>query len=620
MNFRKIILNKVYFSADILLFVFIISIKMLQYDKYINPAGHTFKYLFPPIAASVFVIVGISLIFKRRTRYKVLLGADIAISIILFADTVYFGYFKDIISAGAIRNSFLIKDVSASVTSLIRPVFFLYFIDILILIPLSIFYKKHLKDNSRIRLRAAMSIIVILISVSMDAGYFNKLAKDQPNLFETMSNKLYIAEILGNVNYHAADAYSYIVTSLGKSKLPEGREKDIKTFLTGMDTQNEPKMKGVGEGKNLIMIQVEALQQFVINKSVNGQEITPNLNKFINRSLYFDNFYYQVAEGNTSDAEFMVNNSLYPAASGAAYYRYANDTLDSLPSKFNSVGYYTSVMHGNSEGFWNRNVMYKTMKFDDFYGEKSFDMSERIGLGLSDKAFLNQAITKMDTFKQPFYNFMITLSSHHPFDGGGAFGSYDVGDMKGTLLGSYLQAIHYTDAQLGTFFDELEKKGYLDNSIIILYGDHYAMPKQSEKDLYKFLGESNASDFTWFQYQKVPFLIHFPGDKNKGTDHTVAGQMDVLPTISNMFNINQNNYFGRDMLNVGNRFLIFRNGSFINGKYLYISSNNTYYDENTGEKVEEDDKLKAIRDEAQLELSYSDNILDHNLLKDLDEN
>lgn len=620
MRIYKTIMNKILAYIDIVLFVPIAVIKMLQYDKYINPVGYAFKYIWPPIAASVFVIVGISLLFKRRTRYKVLLAADIIISIILFADTVYFGYFKDIISTGAIRNSFLLKDVSSSVANLIKPIFFLYFADIIILLPCTRFYKKYKEDASRFLLRAVIAAVVIVISVSADAKYFIKLDKEQPNLFETMSNKMYIAMILGNVNYHAVDVYSYVTTTIGKAKLPEGRTDDIKTFLSTADKESNPNLKGMGEGKNLIVIQVEALQQFVINRSVNGQEITPNLNKFLKRCLYFDNFYYQVSEGNTSDAEFMVNDSLYPAASGAAYYRYANDKLDALPSKFNQKGYYTSVMHGNAEGFWNRNVMYKSMKFDDFYGEKSFNMTEKIGLGLSDKAFLDQAISKMDTFKQPFYNFMITLSSHHPFEADGAFDNYDVGSMKGTLLGNYLQAIHYTDTQLGDFFDKLEKKGYLDNSIIMLYGDHYAMPKQSESDLYKFVGETNQSDFTWLQYQKVPFMIHFPVDGNKGINHIVAGQMDVMPTISNLFNIDQSSCFGRDMLNRQDRFLIFRNGSFINGKYVYISSNNTYYDENTGKTVQEDDNLKSLRDEAQLELSYSDDILDHNLLKKLDEN
>ncbi len=619
MNLQNNIIKKIYGSVDIVIFVIAVTVKMLQYDKYINPGGYSFRNICPPILASVFIVVGFSTMFKKRTRYKVLIAVNIIFSLIIFADTVYFGYFKDIISTGALRNSFLLKDVSSSVKSLIKPSFFLYIIDIVILIPCMKFYKANTKDTSKFVLRGAVSLAIIALALTADAKYFIKLDKEQPNLFQTMSNKLYIAMILGNVNYHAVDAYSFITTSLGKTKLAEGREEDIKTFLQVSEKKPNLNLSGAGEGKNLIVIQVEALQQFVINRSVNGQEITPNLNKFLKRSLYFDNFYYQVAAGNTSDAEFMVNNSLYPAASGAAYFRYANVNLDALPWKFNEKGYYTSVMHGNSEGFWNRNVMYKSMKFDDFYGEKSFDMSDRLGLGLSDKAFLTQAIDKMDTFDQPFYNFMITLSSHHPFEAEGVFDSYDVGDMKGTLLGNYLQAIHYTDTQLGEFLDKIEKKGYLDNSIVMLYGDHYAIPKQDEEALYKFTDEKNPGDFTWFNYQKVPFMIHFPQDGNSGVNHTISGQMDVLPTISNLFNIDKENCFGKDMLNDEDRFLIFRNGSFIKENYLYISSNNAYYDIITGEKLPENDKLKAIRDEAQLQLSYSDDILDHDLLKKIED-
>lgn len=136
-----------------------------------------------------------------------------------------------------------------------------------------------------------------------------------------------------------------------------------------------------------------------------GQEVTPNLNKWINKSMYFDNYFYQVAAGNTSDAEFLSNNSLYPAVSGAAYYMYSGNQFKSLPNTLQDKGYYTAAMHGYKDGFWNRNVMYKAQKFQDFHGESTYNIDEQVGLGLSDKSFFNQSLEKIKTFKQPFYSF-----------------------------------------------------------------------------------------------------------------------------------------------------------------------------------------------------------------------
>jgi phosphoglycerol transferase MdoB-like AlkP superfamily enzyme len=607
--------NYIVYNADVLLFIILVSLKTLQYGKFINSSGYTLKHTSPPVLASTASIAAVAIFFRKLTRIKFLLLMDFIISFILFADTIYFIYFKDIISAAAIRNSFLLKDVGTSVFSVIRPQFFLYFLDLITFIPILKFYSKSQSVDCCIEKRTAIAFLVLSISVTLNVKYFEELTKEQPRLLSTMSNKIYIAKVLGNLNFHVIDTYKYISTHSGKSKLTEVRKKEIETFLASKSSKEVKMLKAVGRGKNLIVIQVEALQQFIINNKVNGEEITPNLNKFIKKSLYFDNFYYQVAEGNTSDAEFMVNNSLYPAASGAAYYRYSNVNYSSLPAKLKEVGYYTSVLHGNSEGFWNRNVMYKSMHFDDFYGESSFNMDERIGMGLSDESFLNQTLIKLDHFKKPFYSFLVTLSSHHPYKGNKNFDEFKVGQLEGSMLGDYLKSIHYADTQLGNFLNRLKEKGYWENSIIVIYGDHNAMPKQKDEEVFKFLGQEYIDDVAWLKQQKVPFLIHFPGDKNKGINHTLCGQMDVLPTLVNIFDLKETPCFGRDIMNRKDRFLIFRNGSLTDGNFVYIASSDTFYDMNTGSIITDREKLVKFKEEAMLQLGYSDDILDHNLIQ-----
>lgn len=606
----------VYSSLDVLIIVFLIVAKVLYYGRQVSPDYFNAATLRPPVIASILPIVAIILLLKENKRVKALFILDLIVSVILFSDTAYYRYFKDIISVGAIKNGTLLGGVFSCLPTLIKFKDLLYLLDLILLLPLVRVFSKKKKNSLNGIARFTIFLLVFFTGVLMDGKYIYKLSLDQPMLISTMSNKLYLTKILGNINYHAIDLYNYAGNYISsKQSVSTETKQNIKTYLQSADSNSGVVLKNIGNGKNLIMIQVEALQQFVINKKVNGKEITPNLNKWINKSLYFDNYFYQVSSGNTSDAEFMSNNSLYPAESGAAYYRYTDDTLDSLPIELGTKGYSTAAFHGYTESFWNRNIMYKTEGFNTFYGESSYTADEQVGMGLSDKSFLNQSISKIKTLKEPYYSFLITLSSHYPFNDVKGYGNFNVGEYEGTLMGDYLKGIHYTDEQLGTFLDELEKDGTLDNSIVVLYGDHNAIPKEYIDQLYKFENITNATDLDWYQLQKVPMFIHFPKDANSGVNHNYSGQMDLYPTLANMFNLNLKYTFGKDILNSSSENVIFRNGSYTDGKVFYVSWSNTYYDIATGKTIAETEELKKKKEEALKELNYSDDILNHNLIK-----
>ncbi|WP_315116531.1 LTA synthase family protein [uncultured Clostridium sp.] len=601
---------------EVVSFFIIVTVKVLYYGKQISPEFFNILFLQPPVMASILPIVAIGYLFKNNGRKNFFYIMNIIITLILFADTVYYRYFKDVISIAAVRDSFLLKSVASSVGALIKPIDFLYFLDIILLIPLMRVMKNIERKEFKFKLRFMIFIVIFSLGVAFDGGYIYKLSKDQPLLIKTMSNKLYLTKVLGNINFHVLDSYNFVTNKINRSKkIPQDRKEEVQSFLKEKSKTNRVNLAGEGEGKNLIVIQVEALQQFVINKKVNGEEITPNLNKWINKSMYFDNLFYQVASGNTSDAEFMVNNSLYPAASGAAYYQYTGNTLNSLPKALKEKQYQTAAFHGYIEGFWNRNVMYQTEGFDKFYGEHSFELNEKVGLGLSDESFFNQSYEKIKNLKQPFYSFMVTLSSHFPYDGGEGYGNFQAEDYEDTLLGNYFRGIHYTDKQLGMFLDKLEKDGMMDNSIIVIYGDHSAIPKDYAEELYKFEGVDNPTDLDWYQYQKVPMLIHFPKDEHKGVNSTYSAQMDVYPTLANLFNLPNKYMLGKDILNSSESTVIFRNGSFTDGKIFYISWSNQYYDIASGDVIPETEELKKIKEKALEELRYSDDILNYNLIK-----
>ncbi|AWI03378.1 LTA synthase family protein [Clostridium drakei] len=600
---------------DVILFIILVCAKSLIYGRQLESGYFSYTSLLYPIFASVIILVSFSLILNSKARTKFLYICNLIITIFFISDLNYFRYFKDVISIPVLINGFQLGAVKSSVSSIIKFTDFFYALD-LIFIPIIINKYKSEKAEITNKLSKILIFSVLLIlGIIIDTHNFYFLSKDQPKLLTTMYNKVYITKKLGSINYHYLDFYNFVSFNISrKSPVSKSEKTAIQTFFQDNSSHNN-NLNGTAKGKNLIMIQVEALQEFVINSKIDGKEITPNLNKWIKRSEYFNNFYYQISAGGTSDAEFMTNNSLYPASSGAAYFLYCGNEFNAMPKSFKDSGYNTAAFHGFRESFWNRNVVYKKFGFDNFYGEKSYNIDENVGLGLSDKSFLNQSIDKIEKMNKPYYSFLITLSSHFPYDDVDNYGNFNVGSFEGSLFGDYLKSIHYTDEQLGVFFDKLEEKGILKDSVVVLYGDHYAIPKEHEQELCKFLNKSSLSDIEWLKLQKVPMMIHFPDESIKGVNTIYSGQMDIYPTMANLFSLSDKSFMGKDLFNSSQGNIIFRDGSFIYNNYYYVSQKNSYYNMSTNQEIDETDSLKKKKEDVLNQLQYSDEILKHNLLK-----
>lgn len=600
---------------DVILFIILICAKALIYGRQLESGYFSYTSLLYPIFASVIILVSFSLILNSKIRTKFLYICNLIITIFFISDLNYFRYFKDVISIPVLINGFQLGAVKSSVSSIIKFTDFFYALD-LIFIPIIINKYKSEKAEITSKLSKILIFSVLLIlGIIIDTHNFYFLSKDQPKLLTTMYNKVYITKKLGSINYHYLDFYNFVSFNISrKSPVSKSEKTAIQTFFQN-NSSHSNNLNGVAKGKNLIMIQVEALQEFVINSKIDGKEITPNLNKWIKRSEYFNNFYYQISAGGTSDAEFMTNNSLYPASSGAAYFLYCGNEFNAMPKSFKDSGYNTAAFHGFRESFWNRNVVYRKFGFNNFYGEKSYNIDENVGLGLSDKSFLNQSIDKIEKMNKPYYSFLITLSSHFPYDDVDNYGNFNVGSFEGSLLGNYLKSIHYTDEQLGMFFDKLEEKGILKDSVVVLYGDHYAIPKEHEQELCKFLNKNSLSDIEWLKLQKVPMMIHFPDESIKGVNTIYSGQMDIYPTMANLFSLSDKSFMGKDLFNSSQGNVIFRDGSFIYNNYYYVSQKNSYYNMSTNQEIDETDSLKKKKEDVLNQLQYSDEILKHNLLK-----
>ena len=294
---------------------------------------------------------------------------------------------------------------------------------------------------------------------------------------------------------------------------------------------------GIFEGKNVIVIHAESMQTFPMNLKFNDQEVTPNMNKLASEGIFFSNFYSQVGVGTSSDAEFTFNTSLMPSTSGTVFVNYFNRTYVSIPQLLKEKGYYTYSMHGNTGDFWNRNTMHKNLGYDKFYSKDSYVIDETIGLGLSDKSFFSQSVEIMKEVKEneegPFYTLLITLTNHTPFSDLELIDEFpttidvQIGNqtitreyLNNTTMGNYLRSVHYADEAIGEFIEKLDKEGLLENTVLIIYGDHDARLEYNDYNLLynydpisdRILTEEDEGYVTYNKYtyeldKKVPFIV-----------------------------------------------------------------------------------------------------------------
>lgn len=602
-----------------IIYTLILLLKLFYFSSQIGNGQIGFL---PGVATlgSLLILTSINFMFKPKAKLWYMNILNILITLIVFSNVMFYRYFKDLISIPLLAQASVVGDVGSSMFQLLHYSDLLLLADIIILpIIIKVMKGKAWVEESR-QHTLWMAASFCAIGAIMVLSSFHQLVKSQPTILQTFYDRVYVAQNVGVLNYHGADAYAFVEQSLDESSVLDAQKKQeiFDFFKVKNQDSNSKQLFGAGKGKNLVVIQLEAMQQFVINKSVNGQEITPNLNKLAASGIYLDNYYYQTAGGGTSDAEFTANVSMFPMKEGAVYIRKPGNYYYSLPIKLKEAGYSTLAMHGYKSGFWNRSVIYKNIGFDEFYSKDNMEENELLGMGISDKDFFKQAAEKLKTQKKPFHAFLITLSSHFPYNNDKSkYSSFNVGEYKDSLLGDYLEAVHYTDEALGQFVEELQNSGMLDDTVLAIYGDHHGIPKDNESDLGKFLGKKSFTSMEWQQLQKVPMIIKVPG-VDKRIVSTVGGGVDFMPTILNIMGTSDNNQpsLGRDLLNAEEGLVTLRNGSFVTKDMVYISNENKCYDALTG-KVLEVSRYKDEKQESERLLDYSDTIIKFDMVEEI---
>lgn len=510
-------------------------------------SGSTFNILFTEMP---FIWILFCLVEWLATKRKlpVYLGINLAVTALFFAVVMYYKYYGVIATYRALEQVNQVTAVKNSVFSLLQPYYLFLFTDV-VLIGLYLFLgRKAAEWKNHAARKERRSVVTALFAFSLFLCLFNVL----PN--RASMSELKKAEQMGIIGY---EAYTLLADEEKQQFVPAAEiTQDRIDRLKGIQAPKNPQLWQAAKGRNVIVIQMESLQNFLINLKVDGQEVTPNLNKLVRENFYFNQFYQQVGQGNTSDAEFVVNTSMYIPRRGAATMSYVDHDLPSLPRLMKAQGYDTATFHTNVVEFWNRGALYKAVGFDRYYDQSFFGTDNTVFFGPMDEVLYEKTsaeLAKMQAAGKPFYAHVISMTAHHPFTTPAELDKIALPEeYRDNLVGNYLRAQSYADYALGKFIDELKANGVYDNSLVVLYGDHVGLPVYSlEKQEKELLEGLFGREYSYADMFNIPLVIASPGITYPAVFGQTGGQVDVLPTIANLTGAALDNqlHFGQDLLN-----------------------------------------------------------------------
>ena len=564
------------------------------------------------------LILSIFLFFKGKKAYWFIFIGGFLLTFLLYANVVYFRFFSDFLTFSTLNQASNVESMGGAVSASFKWYDFVYFLDTIVYLFILIFKRSWLDK------RVFSKKFVPVVMAASIALFFLNLAfaeTDRPELLTRTFDHKYLVKYLGPYNFTVYDGVKTIQNNQQKALASEDDLTRVLNYTKQKNTEPNPEYYGIAKKKNIIKIHLESFQTFLINKKVNGKEVTPFLNKLSTGNddfRYYPNFFHQTGQGKTSDSEFTMDNSLYGLPQGSAYSLKGDNTYQSLPAILDQKeGYTSDVMHGDYKTFWNRDQMYKHFGIDKFYDATYYDMSDEnvVNLGLKDKPFFKASAEYQSKMKQPFYSHLITLTNHYPFTLNSEDASIDKPNTGDSTVDGYIQTAHYLDQALEQYINDLKTKGLYDDSVIMIYGDHYGISENHNNAMEKLLGEQiTPAKFT--DLNRTGFWLKIPG-KNGTVDETYAGQVDVMPTILHLVGIDSKNYLmlGTDMLSKDHNDVIpFRNGDFITKDYKFV--NGKVYSNKNNELITTPPKdLEKNKKQVEKDLEMSDDVLNGDLFR-----
>ena len=638
----KKVLTDRWFKNYIFLFTNFILIEILF--TYIDGASIT-KSIIRIIAFNSLI----ALIFSFLTSF-----ANYKLNKVLNAIIVFIATFYAFIQLGF--NNFLgvyaslntstqlgaVKDYVREFILSFKWTYYLELIPFILSVVFLIVTKNILKNDFKERkLWKRLVTFLVLVILSCGVYYGTLKAKFLQNKFQTIKNidlfrypdpPTMAVRQLGIIAFGISDVKNYIIPTALSEEIKEYKKQEqiqndftrkiddramesvianekndsynsINKYFISQEITPKNSMTGLFEGKNLIVIMMESANDIFIN-----EEYYPNFYKLYNEGWHWENNYSprnSCSTGNNELSGLISQYSIYNFCT-ANYYKY-NTYFTSMFNLFNNAGYYTTSYHNYTEAYYYRATIHPNLGVQKYYGVQALGIPyQSYYRDWSSDADLMDAYLKIvDTFEegQPFMSWITTVSGHQPYSISSILGDKYLGDFKDTGypmdIKRYMSKLKELDKGLGILIDGLEERGILDDTVIVLYGDHYPYGI-SKNNINKVLDY----DLNDYEVERVPFIIYNSAEPAQSFKEYTS-YMNILPTLANLFNLDYDPryYMGHDLFdsNYENK-VVFADGSWKNDKVYYNAANGklTVYEEGAYTDEEIMDITERIRDQINI--------------------
>lgn len=614
---KYIMSNRLFLSYVLLSAIGTILVRYYTFGKIFN--------LFPLITdLGLIILIGsFGYLFKPKKQFNYFFVCLCFYTLAEVVNSIYYVFYINFASFGDIATLSQAETVAGSIWEKLRLFYIFYlmmpFIYCIIHNSLVKTYYFNILDKVEKGKRLFVKTLLVGLCFLIVSFSFAK-ASDYSRLAKQW-NRVYIVERFGIILYQLNDFVQTLSPKIGSMFGYEEAKAQFDEYYSGDEVKKytgENEYSGILKDMNVVFVHMESMEDFLMDLSFNGGEVTPNLNKLAKEGMFFENFYPEVSTGTSSDTEFTLLTSLMPASSGTVFVSYYDRSYNALPKILTKNGYYTYSMHGNMNTMWNRNKVHPNLGYQDMYFEESFNytMDDVINLGINDRLFFEEAIPIMENIESTYPNYMgtiITLSNHSPYQFFDKYGKYDMSlnyyvidprtgnkvyrtsnYLEGTEVGNFIQSVHYADIALGDFIKYIKESDAFDNTVFVFYGDHDAkLTKQEKNILYNYNiyenrlyneGEDGYVSYDAFDHtlnKKTPLIIWTKNKELKnvftGTVDYYMGMIDVQPTILNMLGYKNEYALGKDIFNSKeNNIIPFPNGNFITDKMIYNNSTGEY--------------------------------------------
>ena len=574
----------------------------------------------------------------------------IFLGIITYINYIYFKIFEAPLSLFSIIKGTEVFKLKAMILKIILSNWFAIFLFIIIPSIVSIVFEKKINKIEKISKKSIITyIIIIAILYSINLFYINYKDTNQmyssKNLYFNLNNPTENYKKLGlitstrldlqrtilgfkekelyeykdnNGNTKVLDSSKYNMFNINFKELINKEStdeiKEIHEYFANQEPTEKNEYTGIFEGKNLVIIVGESFSSLAIKR-----EITPTLYKIANSGFVFENFYTPLFPISTADGEFIVDNSLVPAENLWSMTKVADNEIPfSCAKLLKEKGYVAKSYHNYDYNYYSRDKYMKALGLDTYLA-KGNGLEERINLSgfpNSDYDMLNATIDDYIN-SEHFFAYYMTMSGHINYDKTNNMVVKNWDKVKDLPYSENCKGYLATQIELDKAVEELlirlEKSGKLDDTVIVMCGDHYPYGLSESE-----MKELSPHDMTQFEFEKfhMPLIIY--NSKVKTTSIKKLGSsLDILPTVLNLFGLDFDSrlLMGRDLLSNSEPLVFFSYRTFITNKGRYNSKTEQFENFDVSNEFSKEKYLEKINEEIYKKYRISRLILSNDYYK-----